>query len=447
MFTSNKSFLLAGLLTLSDATAALYSVQVTKDIRSVVSLRNMTNKDRARMKSFGDTKNLLGVVPVINEDVSYIAPVTLGNQTFRLVVDTGSSNTWVGAGTPYTPGSAAIKDGRFVSVKYGSGSFSGEQYTDTVVIGNLSARDQSISVATYAQGFEGTDGILGLGPVALTSGTITGSHSLVPTVLQTLADQRVIEQNVLGVYFQPIIGSNMTEANGELSFGAPDPIRYTGEITYTNITINPLYSDYWGIDVEKVSYGDSNGTVLIQAAAAIVDTGTTLTYLPTSAINALLGVANGTIDFETTLPMFPTRPSQNITFVIANRSFTFTPDQYLVPPEQYEIFGLNSSKFYAWFADGGGLGGVNFIIGQKVLEHLYSVYDTTNNRVGLAYALPKGSEPEHPQSQTQTGSGSGGNSSSSSSSSASVSSTSRTALDPQVLGLVVTFALGFVYIT
>ncbi|KAG8742410.1 hypothetical protein FRC10_001544 [Ceratobasidium sp. 414] len=370
------------------------------------------------MKSFGETNNLLGVVPVINEDVSYIAPI----------------NTWIGAGTPYTPGPTATKDGRFVSVRYGSGSFSGQQYTDTVIIGNMSARDQSISVASYSEGFNGTDGILGLGPDALTAGTITGSHSLIPTVMQTLEVQQVIEQNVLGVYFQPITGSNMTEANGELSFGGPDPSRYIGDVTYTNITLNPLYANYWGIDVDKVYYGDSDGKVLVQAAAAIVDTGffdgqgTTLTYLPTSAINALLDATNGTIDLETALPTFTTKPTANITFIVANTSFTLSPDQYLVPAEQYEPFGLDSKMFYAWIGDGGGLGGVNFIIGQKVLEYLYSVYDTTNNRVGLAYALPKGSAPEQPQSQSQAGSGAG----SGSGSSGSASSAPRVILGSQV---------------
>ncbi|KAG8696229.1 hypothetical protein FRC08_007299 [Ceratobasidium sp. 394] len=443
MLTSAKSSrLLAGALALSDVATAIYTAPMTRDVRSVTSIRNMTGKDKARMKSFGETNNLLGVVPVINEDVSYIAPVTLGNQTFRLIVDTGSSNTWIGAGTPYTPGPAATKDGRFVSVRYGSGSFSGQQYIDTVIIGNMSAKDQSISVASYSEGFNGTDGILGLGPDALTAGTITGSHSLIPTIMQTLEAQQVIEQNVLGVYFQPITGSNMTEANGELSFGGPDPSRYTGDITYANITLNPLYANYWGIDVEKVYYGDSNGKILVQDAAAIVDTGTTLTYLPTSAINALLDATNGTIDFETTLPTFTTKPTANITLIVANSSFTLSPEQYLVPAEQYELFGLEPAKFYAWFGDGGGLGGVNFIIGQKVLEYLYSVYDTTNNRVGLAYALPKGSAPEQPQSQSQAGS----SSSSGSGSSASVSSASRVVLGSQMLGLIVTFALCFVYI-
>ncbi|QRV81439.1 aspartyl protease [Ceratobasidium sp. AG-Ba] len=428
MLTSQKSsFLLVSTLALSDAASAFYSVPITRDMRSVPKMRNITGKDKARMKSFGTTSNLLGVVPVINEDVSYIVPVTIGNQSFRLIADTGSSNTWIGASTPYMPGPASVKDGRFVSVTYGSGSFSGSQYSDTVLLGNMSVKNQSISVANYSEGFEGTDGILGLGPEKLTQGTITGSQSLIPTVLQTLEAQQTIQQNVLGVYFQPITGPNMTEANGELSFGGPDPSRYIGDITYANITSNSLYSSYWGIDVDQVSFDGSNSTILIQAVSAIVDTGTTLTYLPSPALDAFCTAADGIIDRETTLPVFTHRPTSNLTFTISNTRFTLSPDQYLVPADQYEIFGLDSTRFYAWLGDGGGLGAVNFIIGQKVLEHLYSVYDTTNSRVGLAYALPKGSAPQ-PQPQSQSGSGSNSNPGSS----ASASSASRTVLDSQV---------------
>jgi hypothetical protein len=50
---------------------------------------------------------------VENDLVSYIAPVKVGSQTFDLIVDTGSSNTWVGANTKFSAGSTGV---RFVSL-------------------------------------------------------------------------------------------------------------------------------------------------------------------------------------------------------------------------------------------------------------------------------------------------------------------------------------------
>ncbi|GAB1521960.1 hypothetical protein RhiTH_005059 [Rhizoctonia solani] len=383
---------------------------MTRGMGGITSMRNITGKDRARLNTFQNTTALFGVVPAVNQDVAYTVQVLIGNQSYNLIVDTGSGNTWIGAGKPYHPSSTSIRDGRAVSVTYGSGTFSGVQYNDTIVLGNLTDSDQSISVATQAQGFEGYDGILGLGPATLTAGTLAGTNALIPTVMQTLKSQGSIEQNVLGVYFQPLVGSNVTELNGELSLGGPDPSRYTGNITFTNVTSNYPYSLYWGIDIDTITYdGDNNKTILTNAAPAIIDTvgtesplsnspltpqikGTTLTYIPTATMNAFLAVSDGRIDPDTNLPAFQTKPSSNITFIISGTSLTLSPDQYLVSQEQYPLFGLNQTFFYAWFGDGGASGTVNFIIGQKFLEHFYSVYDTTNSRVGFASAFPKGTE-------------------------------------------------------
>ena len=59
--------------------------------------------------------------------------VLVGDQTFNLIVDTGSSNTWVGAGTKYVPSSSSTRSGRSVSSRdYYFGSFKGQEYTDKV---------------------------------------------------------------------------------------------------------------------------------------------------------------------------------------------------------------------------------------------------------------------------------------------------------------------------
>ena len=47
------------------------------------------------------------------------------------------------------------------SVSYGSGSFSGTEYTDQVTLGSLVIPSQSIGVASRSSGFSGVDGILG----------------------------------------------------------------------------------------------------------------------------------------------------------------------------------------------------------------------------------------------------------------------------------------------
>jgi hypothetical protein len=69
------SALLICALALSDTVAASQSLKMTRNIRSVSSMKNVTGKDRTRLKSFGETSTLLGVVPALNEDVSYTVEV------------------------------------------------------------------------------------------------------------------------------------------------------------------------------------------------------------------------------------------------------------------------------------------------------------------------------------------------------------------------------------
>ncbi|TDL14467.1 acid protease [Rickenella mellea] len=113
--------------------------------------------------------------PVTNAGVIYVASVGVGNPAtqYNLLIDTGSSNTWIGAGKAYQKTSTTREAGNAVSVTYGSGSFSGEEFTDTVTLSSsLVIAGQSIGVASTSTGFDGVDGILGIGPTDLTHNSL-----------------------------------------------------------------------------------------------------------------------------------------------------------------------------------------------------------------------------------------------------------------------------------
>ncbi|CAO3695755.1 unnamed protein product [Umbelopsis ramanniana] len=320
-----------------------------------------------------------------NVDFSYVTSVKVGTQTFSLIVDTGSSNTWVGAGTKYTPGSTAKNTGDTVSVSYGSGSFSGKEYTDTVTLGSLVITGQSIGDATSSTGFSGVDGIIGFGPVDLTEGTVS-STSEVPTIIDNAYSEGLIPSKVLGVYFEPISGSATTANNGELTLGGTDSSKYTGSITYTPITSTSPSSLYWGINVSKIAYGTTS--VSTASLPGIVDTGTTLIYLQTSTYTALYKNISGyKLDSTTGLVVIPASSYsslKNISFTIGGTVFTLTPAEYILPQAQVANWGGTAGKYYSLIGDLGTETGLDFILGQKFLENYYSVFDTTNSRVGFA---------------------------------------------------------------
>jgi len=141
---------------------------------------------------------------------------------------------------------------------------------------DLVIKNQSIGVG--APGFNAGlpssfDGILGLGPVDLTQGTVSNTYE-VPTVMDNLHAQGTISSEVLGVFFSPASSSDGT---GELTFGGYDASKITGDVSYVPITSTSQSSEYWGID-QSISYGD---TEILSKTAGIVDSGTPNIYIAT----------------------------------------------------------------------------------------------------------------------------------------------------------------------
>lgn len=260
-----------------------------------------------------------------------------------------ASNTWCGAQSSCEKSSTGKSTGGSVSVSYGSGSFSGTEYTDTVSFGGLTVTSQSIGAASTSSGFSGVDGIIGFGPVDLTEGTVSNVNT-VPTFMDNLLSQGSISTEVLGVSFKPESGSDTSDANGELTLGGTDSSKYTGTLTYFSKLTSGTASEYWGISIASFTYGS---TTLASSASGIVDTGTTLIYIPSSAYSKFLSATGGSTDSSSGLAVFSTKPTSNFGIKFGSTTYTLTPAQYLVPTAQYSVFGLTSGKYYAWINDGG----------------------------------------------------------------------------------------------
>ncbi|KAL5492367.1 hypothetical protein ACEPAI_3814 [Sanghuangporus weigelae] len=326
-------------------------------------------------------------VAVTNTAVTYTASVNIGSPgtSYTLLIDTGSSNTWVGAQKAYSKTGSSKSAGQQFHVSYGSGKVSGDEYTDTVTLSSSLVIDgQSIGVATTSSGLQNVDGILGLGPVDLTMGTVTGT-SKVPTVVDNLYSQKKINTEVVGISYNPFTSSSQT--NGELTFGGVDSSKYTGSITYAPITKQTPAKHYWGLE-QSITYGSSGSNVL-SSTAGILDTGTTLVLLATDAFNRYKSLTGATSDGTTGLLMLTSAQFQNLQslyFQIGGTKFELTANAQIWPRSLNSYIGGSGDKVYLIVSDLGSNSGsgLDFISGYTFLERFYSVYDTTNNRVGLA---------------------------------------------------------------
>ncbi|KAG1881546.1 aspartic peptidase domain-containing protein [Suillus tomentosus] len=353
---------------------------------------NLLQQDKARVtalrenslsKKGGHTVS----TPVINNALGYLITVGIGSPatTYNLIVDTGSSNTWVGANTKYVKTKTSVDTREPVAVSYGSGSFSGTEYTDTITLGTgLTITAQSIGVASTSSGFTGVDGILGIGPLDLTSGTLTNEPTkTIPTVTDNLYSQGTISQKVIGISFEPTTSNIVT--NGVLTFGGTDATKYTGSIAYTPITTTYPASTYWGIN-ESISYGS---TTILSSTAGIVDTGTTFVYIASDAYAKYKSATGGTLDTATGLLLISSsqyKALKNLNFHIGSETYALTPNAQIWPRSLNSYVGGSSNAIYLMVSDIGTPSGAgfDFVNGYTFLERFYSVYDTANSRVGFA---------------------------------------------------------------
>jgi len=303
-----------------------------------------------------------------------------------LIVDTGSSNTWVGADKVFTGSSSTVTTKDTVSVTYGSGSFSGKEVLETVSLSpQLTVVNQSIGIATRSSGFTGVDGILGLGPDDLTLGTLSpDTNTIIRTITDNLFLQGRIPEDLVAIAFAP--STSDSSANGELTFGGTDSSKFTGSITFTPITTTSPASEFWGIN-ESIRYGAS--TTILATTAGIVDTGTTLTLIASNAFTAYQK-ATGAVADETTgllrLTAAKFASLQSLFFVIGGTTFEFTANAQIWPRAlNTEIGGVAGDIYLIVGSIGTPSGeGLDFINGMTWLERFYAVFDTTNSRVGIA---------------------------------------------------------------
>lgn len=221
---------------------------------------------------------------------------------------------------------------------------------DTITLSPyLVIENQGIGVASLTQGFAGVDGILGIGPLDLTVGTLGSSSDSIPTVTGNLFSQGKIPSNLVSVSYNPI--TNASTVNGEIIFGDTDPNAFTGDITFTPLTATSPASEFWGID-QSVTYGTD--VPLLSSTAGIVDTGTTLVLLASDAFETYQASTGATVDENTGLLQITESQLDNLQslfFDIGGETFELTPNAQLWPRSLNTILGGDEDSILLIVAD------------------------------------------------------------------------------------------------
>lgn len=329
--------------------------------------------------------------------VTYLFELDIGSpqQKVNVVLDTGSFELWVGptcstastkdqvascqnAGSYVPSKSNTAKDmGESTQLKYGKGAVAIDYYAD-----NIAIQGSNSSVMK--------DVIFGLGTASedLTYGIAGVGHGYgFNTDYYNIVDELAINNVTNGRYFSVALASKDANNGGVVIFGGIDTKKFTGPLYKFN-NLSPQTEGtsgkkgpwrYW-IQMDSVGItkpGASASSAYANSAQAIVlDTGSTLSYLPKSVISSLGVDMGATQASDGTLAVPCSVQSQSGTV-----DFTFSGITLKVPFREF-IWEISPNQCYVGVAPASS--GTTALLGDSFLRSVYTVYDQDNQALYLA---------------------------------------------------------------
>jgi hypothetical protein len=345
---------------------------------------------------------------------------------YKVILDSGSSNLAVATSSCTNCGDAATSlsldaadPSLCISVEYGSGSWSGVELASTyVALSSAVATDVTLAgITDQDEFFEGGSsycGILGMAyegiansysssscssssssgkrsksakdarlaaPAALTTATTTTTSDAATPLMYALTANGVISENSFAVA--------MCGDDAVVSIGGVDSSMYTGDITYaeTQMTFGEYYG-YYLVYTSAVSVAGSAVTVtdVNKYGGLVVDTGTTLHYLPTATVKAIEAAVTAAAPTVVSTDFFSwtsciaaadiaSLPTVTYTFATSSEDDATTFDVVLEPAH----YLLDYSDCYYWGFEASTLG----IFGNIGMKGRVVHFDVTNNQVGF----------------------------------------------------------------
>lgn len=332
-------------------------------------------------------------LPIKNyRDQVYLVPLKIENQEFQAVLDTGSSDTWLassrfkcataqcnfGPGYTKSPAFAAIPGQKF-SISYASESVSGVMGTETISLGNVTMKGQSIGVVDRGswKGDGLSSGLMGL---AFPSGSSTlygykgvgGKYSPIFNTMQ--------KQGLVAPLFS-IALNRIDEGPGALTFGGLP----TGLIKFEKkfATTKMQYLTFGNGDPDKKPVGDTDPRLYRMTIDELsyggkttgkmqinVDSGTAFSTVPKDVARAFnagwvpkarfdraLGWA---VDCNAKAPKFGVKIN-GVTFNVSSKDL-------IIPPEQEGSSACSSAVQEGTFPG-------SYLLGASFLRNVVAVFD------------------------------------------------------------------------
>ncbi|KAI1074672.1 aspartic peptidase domain-containing protein [Whalleya microplaca] len=353
---------------------------------------NPIHRDRLRRR---DTSR----AELDNEETLYFVNGTIGTpaQSVRMHLDTGSSDLWVNtpssmicsqkskpcslAGT-YDANSSSTYEfvGSWFNISYVDGSgASGDYVSDTITIG-----ESTLDRLQFGVGYQSTSeqGILGIGYA--TNEVQVGRAGLkqYENLPMKMVSAGKIAKNAYSLWL------NDLDANtGSILFGGVDTAQYKGSLSTLPIQANNGVFSEFMITLTGVTLG--NTTIANnQALAVLLDSGSSLTYLPDTMVESIYNQVNAQYDENQGAAYVPCSLADETQTL----DFTFSDPKISVEMNELVIDLVSSNGRRPTFSNGQtaclfGIcpaGSGTNVLGDTFLRSAYVVYDLDKNEISIA---------------------------------------------------------------
>lgn len=322
-------------------------------------------------------------------------------QKLKVAIDTGSDELWVNpdcsspdltsgqaqecfANEEYQASKSSTSDklGSTSEIKYGKGYVELAYYKDTIALpdSTLKVTEAQFGVATASE--ELNEGILGLG-------FGEGFNLDYPNLIDDLASQKLIDTKAFSV----ALGSVDEDNGGTLIFGGVDTKKFTGPLV-SNPILKPQNGEdlyrYW-VEMTSVALtkGGSTSTYSGTNLPVVLDSGSSLSYLPASVVRNMASDLNGDLD-QSGLYLV----SCSLVDDDGSVDFAFGDITIKVPFKEF-IWQFDSSTCILGAVPVDSSSGITALLGDTFMRSAFVVFDQSEKTISMAQYVNCG-EDEQP---------------------------------------------------
>ncbi|KAF2155449.1 acid protease [Myriangium duriaei CBS 260.36] len=355
--------------------------------RLAASLGKYSQSDLAKVTAAKKALQAVNITAANFQNVGYILPITIGNQTFHLGVDTGKSDLIVysifepanarenPSHTYYSPGPAAkqLKGLTWNFTETATSSIAGVVYSDKVTLGGVTVTKQAVEAATAVVNWSSVDpfpidGDIGLGfkkgssirPKAKRPATLW--ENLGPSLKLPLFTTRLLKNKP-----------------GTFDFGFIDKTKFQGAISYVNVNADGIKNGAWQFDAGAAAIGSSKHSST-KLGNTLVDSGNYQILIPEAIVTQYFAnVSHAVLDpnYGWTVPCKATLPQLHLQ-VGANTISVGSDKLVLFPVSATScLSGLQSRESM----------GLDFnVFGEPFLRKAFVVFDSRKATPRLGFA-------------------------------------------------------------